>query len=78
MIEAAQVDGLAEALQRKVTNLEYAQRQEKVEELLLILRTNIEDYERSTRNGESLARLFGNLQSYFEKTLPDRLVLAVK
>ena len=78
MIEAAQVDGLAEALQRKVTHLEYAQRQEKVEELLLILRTNLDDYERSTRNGESLARFFGNLQNYFEKTLPDRLVLAVK
>jgi hypothetical protein len=51
MIEAAQVDGLAEALQRKVTNLEYTQRQEKVEELLLILRANLEDYEKSTRNG---------------------------
>ena len=51
MIEAAQVDGLAEALQRKVNHLEYTQRQEKVEELLLILRANLEDYEQSTRNG---------------------------
>jgi hypothetical protein len=41
MIEAGRIDALAEALQRKTTNLEYAQRQEKVEELLLILRADL-------------------------------------
>lgn len=41
MIEAGRLEALADALQRKATNLEYAQRQEKVEELLLILRTDL-------------------------------------
>jgi hypothetical protein len=78
MIEAGRLDALSDALQRRITNLEYAQRQEKVEELLLILRTDLDDYEKNAHNADSLGKLFGSLQNYMEKTLPERIVLAVK
>lgn len=48
MIEADRLETLAESLQRKVTTLEYAQRQEKIDELLIILRTEIKDYEQNS------------------------------
>lgn len=78
MVEADKLDALAEALQRKATNLEYSQRQEKVEELLLILHSDLKDYENSSHSTESLSKLYNNLQNYMEKTLPERIVLAVK
>ncbi len=70
MIEAGKLEALSDALQRRITNLEYAQRQEKVEELLLILRTDLDDYEKNAHNSEALGKLFGSLQNYMEKTLP--------
>jgi hypothetical protein len=58
--------------------LEYSQRQEKVEELLLIVRCDVKEFEKNIQSADIVNKVYATMQNYMEKTVPERLTLAVK
>lgn len=70
MIEVDKLEALHESLKRKAAEMEYALRQEKVEEVLVILHCEEKEVERKGEAKELIANLFTSLQNYIDKTLP--------